>query len=923
MMKTSSFLVLLALLLFGAGCTNDSVPARLAAAKQHLAKREAAAAVIELKNAIAQDTNSAEARFLLGKALLETAQPAAAAIELRKALELKHPSVQVLPELARSMFRAMEFKALIDQFGGTGLDDAAALADLKTSLASAHMALGQRAEAEQALQAALASDPAHPSAQNLQARWLAAKGDFAGANALIAKVLAAHPADAAAWTTDGDLRRAGPGDRAPALASYRKAIELDRYNLAAHAGAIEILLAGEDTEALRKQLGAMKAVAPGHPQTHYFQARLALRGDDLPAARSALQQALRLVPDHLQALELAGVVELRLGFVAQAQAFLAAALKQAPYNRPTRRLLAQTLLQQDRPAEALAVLEPALGPTADARTLALAGRAYLQAGDARRAEAAFARATRIDPDDTSSRTALAVGAIGRGEVEAGTHELEKLAAMDPGTSADMALISSLLLQRKFDAALRAVDALESKAENKAAVANLRGRTQLLMRDERGAVASFEKALAIQPGFFPAAASLASLDLAQGKPDEARKRFEAVLRVEPKHVPALLALADLAARSGASAKEVERLIQSAVETNPDDPAAQARLIGHQLQMRQPKQALATAQRVLARLPATPELQDALGRAQLAAGEANQAADTYRKLTALRPTVAQFHARLAEALLAVNNLDTARDSLKQALKIKPDLLDAQVMLAMLDASGRRTQDALALARQVQKQRPGQAVGLVLEGDIEAMQHRPEAAASAYRKALKIAPDPKVAVSLHAALRKANQTAEAARFADDWLKLHPRDARFIFHLGDEARRRGELGEAEARYRDTLAITPDNYLALNNLAWTIVRQGKAGATEYAEKAIRLRPDDPLVLGTLAMSLAQERQFDRAIEAQSRVVQLQPQVPLLKLDLARLYIAAGRKEQARATLEELAALGDGFPGRDEVRRLRGELAGG
>jgi Tfp pilus assembly protein PilF len=48
------------------------------------------------------------------------------------------------------------------------------------------------------------------------------------------------------------------------------------------------------------------------------------------------------------------------------------------------------------------------------------------------------------------------------------------------------------------------------------------------KDSAGARKSFESALAINPAYFPAAERLARLDLADKKPDDAKKRMEAVL-----------------------------------------------------------------------------------------------------------------------------------------------------------------------------------------------------------------------------------------------------------------------------------------------------------------------------------------------------------------------------------------------------------
>ncbi len=73
-----------------AGC-GEKPEAMVASAKEYLAKNDRSAAVIQLKNALQENPNLAEARLLLGKTQLQGGDLASAEKELRKALELKVP----------------------------------------------------------------------------------------------------------------------------------------------------------------------------------------------------------------------------------------------------------------------------------------------------------------------------------------------------------------------------------------------------------------------------------------------------------------------------------------------------------------------------------------------------------------------------------------------------------------------------------------------------------------------------------------------------------------------------------------------------------------------------------------------------------------------------------------------------------------
>ena len=65
---------------------------------------------------------------------------------------------------------------------------------------------------------------------------------------------------------------------------------------------------------------------------------------------------------------------------------------------------------------------------------------------------------------------------------------------------------------------------------------------------------------------------------------------------------------------------------------------------------------------------------------------------------------------------------------------------------------------------------------------------------------------------------------------------------------------------------------------------------------------------------------LDRALATQRQAVGLAPAQPVLRLNLARFLIKAGRREDALGELDKLAALGPGFNRQAEVQRMRKDL---
>ena len=178
------------------------------------------------------------------------------------------------------------------------------------------------------------------------------------------------------------------------------------------------------------------------------------------------------------------------------------------------------------------------------------------------------------------------------------------------------------------------------------------------------------------------------------------------------------------------------------------------------------------------------------------------------------------------------------------------------------------------------------------------------------------PDLATKLHAALGQAGKAGDAEQFAATWMKAHPKDVAFLAYLGDAAIARRDYAAAEKRYLAVLQIQPENPVILNNLAWVSQQLRKDGALAYAESANKLSPNQPAFMDTWAMLLSAKGDHAKAIELQTKAVELQPTNEALRLNLARIYVASGDKQRARSELDTLVKLGDKHPSYAEATVL-------
>jgi len=889
----------------------------IASAKENLAKKKPEVAVVQLKSALQKSSKSGEARFLLGEALFATGAPAMAVVELEKALELQHSPDAVIPMLAKALVVTGQAQKVADTYGKLSLSDPAAAAELQTTLATAYGALGKVELEEAAVKAALLLNPKNPTARLQQATLLGRRFATDEALALVDGVIAEEPKRREAWRLKGDLLLGGKGDTEAGVTAYREALSIDPRFLPAHSALITLALRNNDVPAFKAQFGELQKVLPNHSETRYYQAQLALSEGDVKGAREQIAQLLRTAPDNARVQFLAGSAELRAGALLPAQSHLVKAVQLAPDMSAARLLLGRIYLRSGQTDRIFPLLDPLLKRARpDPEALELAAETHLQNGDPAKAEALFVQVAKLTPNEPRAQAAVALSQIAKGNADAGFAQLEASAARDPGTAIDMAVIGARMRRNELDAALKAIDRLQLKAAEKPMPYELRGRVLAMRKDSAGARASFEKAVSVDPVFLPAVLNLVALDIAEKKPADARKRLEALLAREPNNHRALLALVDVRRRLGDKPEEIDKLLADTVRLTQTEVAPRLMLIEHRLSQQDIKGANAAAQEAVAAVPDNLQLLDALGRVQLAAGETQQALAAFGKVAAEQPTLSAPQLQLADAYLMAKDTPAAIRSLRRAVEITPNLLPAQRGLIMIATAEKRFDDAIAGAREIQKQRPKDPVGFMAESEVRLVQKQWDPAISAMRAALDRGQSTEIATFLHMLYGKAGRSADADRFGAEWEKAFPRDAAFQTHLGASAIGRNDFAAAEARFRRVTALRPDDPLALNNLAWALVAQGKGGAVPLAQRAVELQPGSAAMMDTLALALAADNQMPKAIEWQRKAVAKAPEGPNFRLGLARLLVKAGDKPAARTELDTLARLGDKFPGQAEVATL-------
>lgn len=904
-----------AALLVGCGETPEEM---LASARTYLDKNDLNAASIQLKNALQENGNFAEARFLLGKINLEQGDVPGAVKEFQRAFDLGYARDQVVPLLARALVRSAQFDKVLKDFVDIKLDDAPASAALLAAVGDAYLGKAEVSKARSSFESALAASAEDDVARMGLARAKLFGGDAPGAETEIRAAIARSPSLAEAHGVLADILLAqGKADEAEAALKEASRLEPKAVNY--HFALVSLQLRQNKLEEATSSLATMKKAAPAHPSTRYLQAFIDLRNNKLTEARDGVLQALKQAPDFLPAQLLAGTVLVQLNDHAQGRSHLIRVLERVPMQPLARTMLVTSHLTSGEASRALEVLEPLLDrPVLDRRLLGLAGQVYLANGEYEKAETYFQHATKAAPDDAAARTRLAVAKMASGDATGAFAELEAASAMDgDAIQADLALVIGHLRRGQIDKALEAQAQLERKQPDNPLVHNLRGGAMLAKRDIPAARAAFERALALRPNYLSAAVNLARIDLSEQRPADALGHLKKIIDGDARNIEARLAYAEIQRASGATPAEILTTLEQAEAAAPGALPAILAIAQHHLRARDIPKALAMAQKAAAAFPNDARAMATLAGVQLASGDTEQAITSLNRLVTLQPRATAPLVQLADVHRAAKDNAAAEQTLRRALGVDPEAIDVQQRLAAILLDRGERERALKIARDVQRQHPEAPTGHVLEAEIHASGEKWSETVASYRRALERRVGGDIASRLHAALLRADRKADADKFSSNWLREQPRDLVMRQYLGERALADRRYEDALPMFRALHELAPRNAIILNNLAWAANQVKDPKSLEYAEQAIALAPDNPAILDTLGVIQVARGDTDKGLANLSRAVSIAPNLTPLRLNLARAYAKTGRAADARKELETLMPkLKEGTPLHTEATAL-------
>lgn len=424
--------------------------------------------------------------------------------------------------------------------------------------------------------------------------------------------------------------------------------------------------------------------------------------------------------------------------------------------------------------------------------------------------------------------------------------------------------------------------------------------------------------------------LATLFMAQQRPEEAEAVLRPAVAAHPRHIDLLNNFGAVLSRLGRT-DQAEQVFKQIVEAEPKTFDHRLRLAGFYDYAKQPDKAEAVLREAVRLAP------DAETR-RLALAE----------YVATRRSPAQGEAALLEARTALPHsmkirfaLGTLYEAGKESTKaravydeiaaeqgVRPPGLEAQVKLATLDLAEGKRDGAERRLEQVLKENPRASDALLLQGKMALDRREGKEAVQAFRTVLKDQPGMAEAHTLLAqAYLLSGESALARESLEQAVSLDPRQYGARRALAGLDAAEGKRKEARGRLEDLLREEPKDLGALGMLFDLQVADRDWNVTAATVSRIREAGASRIVADLAEGNLHQARQeWDQARAAFERAAAAQPDDPAPLFSLVRLDIARGRTDQALARLNDLLAKRADHPYAHgmlgEVLLLKGDEAG-
>lgn len=899
-MKKVLFLSVLALSISTSliGCGGKTPEQHIESAQQFIQTKDPAAAVVELKSAIQQAPDNAQARLLLGRIYLSIGEGVAADKELTRALKNGAKLSDMAIDLARAAYLSgvapsvalnvdnqqqsntqeiIKFYELLTRFDNAELTNLAT--DFSTfsqnsndsatkAAADAVIALlnQQNSQAISHLQKVPTDSPIYWDTQLLLAKAQLTEGLFSEATTTLKGYVAVATA-----------------------ANFAKLMLAETYVRNNKIAEAEPILAG------------LLALYPDQPLANYLKAVISYEQKNFVAAKELAERALNngFTPPNVRIL--AALSALQQNLNAQALAHLRIIKEQLKAYPAVEKTYAFLELQQGNIADGTDLLTTSPAGNEDLAILTSASFELIKQGAAEQATQVVQHLEKSVDKNVENLATLSMLKMGLGQVAEGTNLLEQAVSLDPSDDKNQLVLAIAYINTQEIEKARALATNLLKVEKSKVLGHtISAYVALSQGDKNGVNQSAQQILALEPNNLIAIIMQARIAAANGDINLLNQKIQKALSIDPSYYSALEMDYEFNKVEPAATAAKDR-ISAALTRDPANlslTVLQARVLFEQ---RDVDQVIA----LLANVKTSPEQRPniywhLLINSYKAKKQNKNALESALSWRNSQPQNLAAQINYIAALIENRQFEEALKLTQLQLKMHPNVPELKNMAAVLQAETKDYAGAITSLNLLPKETQQKPEVMLLKGKLLMSQGKYMEAKTAVLASYQQNKSAQTAMYIADMVAK-NETPEAAvRFIENHFSTEPKHP-LLQSMYANLLLAVDPNKASSTYTSLINEDPENFMALNNLAYLYSEQGKPDeALQYVEKALKLEPNHPDALDTMGRVMLLKGNVDDALKYFEQSLKIRPEHPDVSLNYAEALIMQGNKEKAKSILSNI-----------------------
>lgn len=530
--------------------------------------------------------------------------------------------------------------------------------------------------------------------------------------------------------------------------------------------------------------------------------------------------------------QLLGLLSLKKGNLDEAESLLSEGFDPEIANNQSLSLLARTRLGLRQPSKVIAMLkEEVKARENNSEILALYGLASLAEGNEKEGITALTKAIAISPEKHRLRIAMADYYSANNKPKLALKHLEEAYAKAPSSASIQKRLLKHYLTHPYTTEPKFYSAYNANT-NDPQLNFLVGSLEHKNGQPQKAREHFARAIKLDPKSIDATFALALLNLVEKRLPEAQELFSAGITLVPDNSRAYKGLADAILRQGNESDLIPTMLKLAdqhpASTGPDEVLSE-----YYLKQRDLDKALTHAKAAHSK---NPKARSAIGQSL------------------------KIHNYRTQKAISESDYTAAREELMQALQIEPNNTLFLAELIGVEIADNRIIEAKKILGQIKQTNPEGAITNSLASDIAFKEGALEDALKFSDIAWEKSKSPIVARKRYNMLKQSDPPT-AIQFLDIWISAIEGSAEPLKIKGSSLLGMGEYKSAIQTLEKALAISPNDPVTLNNLAWLYQETKDPRSLETAAKAHSLAPKNGGIADTYGWILVQDGQLKLGIK--------------------------------------------------------------